>query len=52
MIDAKSITDYNHEKEENIETLTLTYHKSDREFVNNTLRPLIEFMIDNYNTTL
>ena len=49
MITAKSESNYNHEKEENIETITFTYHRNDRMFMNEVIRPMIQLLIENHN---
>ena len=49
MITAKSEVNYNHEKEENTETISFTYHREDREFMNEVIRPMIQLLLDNHN---
>lgn len=49
MITAKSEVNYNHEKEENTETISFTYHREDREFMNEVIHPMIQLLLDNHN---
>lgn len=49
MITAKSEVEYNRKNEENTETITFTYHKTDRKFMNDVILPMLQLLIDNYN---